>query len=293
MPLLLAVEQVYAKIRNLKYRYIRDDTLFPDEVDQYDPYIIREALHNCIAHQDYTLGGGIIVVETEDATLAFLNSGEFIPKSVQHVIDSDTPEQRYRNRFLVDAMVNLKMIDTIGSGIKRIFRIQRERFFPLPDYDLSNNKVKVKITGKVLDQRYARKLAQMPNLSLHEIILLDKIQKAQPLEKPDLALLRKNGLIEGRKPNLHISSSVAKQANLQKDYIEMRGLDDKYYQSLVVEYLKRFKQAKRSDIEELLLDKLPKILDEEQKQHKIKNLLQKLRKQGVIQVDGKNWSIPK
>lgn len=291
--MLLAVEQVYAKIRNLKYRYIRDDTLFPDEVDQYDPYIIREALHNCIAHQDYTLGGGIIVVETEDATLAFLNSGEFIPKSVQHVIDSDTPEQRYRNRFLVDAMVNLKMIDTIGSGIKRIFRIQRERFFPLPDYDLSNNKVKVKITGKVLDQRYARKLAQMPNLSLHEIILLDKIQKAQPLEKPDLALLRKNGLIEGRKPNLHISSSVAKQANLQKDYIEMRGLDDKYYQSLVVEYLKRFKQAKRSDIEELLLDKLPKILDEEQKQHKIKNLLQKLRKQGVIQVDGKNWSIPK
>lgn len=293
MPLLLAVEQVYAKIRNLKYRYIRDDTLFPDEVDQYDPYIIREALHNCIAHQDYTLGGGIIVVETEDATLTFLNSGEFIPKSVQHVIDSDTPEQRYRNRFLVDAMVNLKMIDTIGSGIKRIFRIQRERFFPLPDYDLSNNKVKVMIIGKVLDQRYARKLAQMPNLSLYEIILLDKIQKAQPLEKHDLTLLRKNGLIEGRNPNLHISSTVAKQANLQKNYIEMRGLDDKHYQSLVVEYLKKFKQAKRSDIEELLLDKLPKILDEEQKQHKIKNLLQKLRRQGVIQVDGKNWSIPK
>ena len=61
-PLLLVVEQVSSKIRNLKYRYIKSGTLFPDEVDQYDPYIIREALHNCIAHQDYTLGGKVVVV---------------------------------------------------------------------------------------------------------------------------------------------------------------------------------------------------------------------------------------
>lgn len=57
MPFLLAVDKVYAKIRNLKYRYIREGTLFPDEIDQYEPYAIREALNNCIAHQDYTLGG--------------------------------------------------------------------------------------------------------------------------------------------------------------------------------------------------------------------------------------------
>ena len=65
-PLITVVEQVSLKIRNLKYRYIKSGTLFPEEVDQYDPYIIREALHNCIAHQDYTLGGKIIVVENED-----------------------------------------------------------------------------------------------------------------------------------------------------------------------------------------------------------------------------------
>ena len=53
-PLLLEVENVYAKIRNLKYRYLKSGTLFPDEVDQFEPYIIREALNNCIAHLDYT-----------------------------------------------------------------------------------------------------------------------------------------------------------------------------------------------------------------------------------------------
>ncbi len=60
-PFITAVEQVSAKIRNLKYRYIKSGTLFPEEVDQYDPYIIREALHNCIAHQDYTLGGKLLL----------------------------------------------------------------------------------------------------------------------------------------------------------------------------------------------------------------------------------------
>ena len=52
-PFLLSIEKVHKKIRNLKYRYLPGGSLFPDEVDSYDPYIIREALNNCIAHQDY------------------------------------------------------------------------------------------------------------------------------------------------------------------------------------------------------------------------------------------------
>ena len=44
----------------------KDDSLFPEETDMYDSYVIREALHNCIAHQDYTLGGHPIVVEFPD-----------------------------------------------------------------------------------------------------------------------------------------------------------------------------------------------------------------------------------
>jgi len=53
------------------------------------------------------------------------------------VIRRDAPPEIYRNRFLAEAMVNLGMIDTIGSGIKRMFQKQRDRNFPMPDYDLS------------------------------------------------------------------------------------------------------------------------------------------------------------
>jgi ATP-dependent DNA helicase RecG len=133
-PFILAVSDLNGKIRNLKYRYIKTGNLFPEEVDQFDPFIIREALNNCIAHQDYSLNGKINVIEREDGLLTFSNDGAFIPESIEQVIKSDAPESRYRNPFLANAMVNLNMIDTTGSGIKRMFGIQRQKFFPMPDY---------------------------------------------------------------------------------------------------------------------------------------------------------------
>lgn len=130
-PLLLAVDKIYSRIRNLKYRYLKEGTLFPDEVDQYEPYTIREAVNNCIAHQDYSKGGRINVVEMDDQ-LIFTNLGTFIPGSVEKVVKDDAPEEHYRNKFLATAMFNLKMVDTAGGGIRKMFNFQRERFFPLP-----------------------------------------------------------------------------------------------------------------------------------------------------------------
>lgn len=147
-PLILAVDQIFAKIRNLKYRYLPDASLFPAEITQYDPWVIRETLHNCIAHQNYSQGGRINVVEEGEALL-FTNLGDFIPGSVEEVIRRDAPPELYRNRFLADAMVNLNMIDTIGSGIKRMFTKQRQRYFPMPDYDLSETgRVKVRLSER-------------------------------------------------------------------------------------------------------------------------------------------------
>ena len=292
-PFLLAVDELYHKIRNLKYRYIVDGTLFPEEVDQYDPYIIREALSNAIAHQDYRLGGRITVVEKEDSTLTFQNYGSFLPVSIENVILNDAPEQKYRNTFLVNAMMQLNLIDTIGSGIRRMFLKQKEKFFPMPDYSFENNRVQVKFTGKVLSMDYARKLAELPDLSLTNIIALDQVQKNQLISDDDAAELRKKGLIEGRKPNYCISANVAEQTDQQAEYLEMRGLDDQHYQGLILEYLRKFKQAKRADFEKLLIDKLPQILDEDQRRHRVRNLLQKMRRDGLVEAKGLTWYLKK
>jgi ATP-dependent DNA helicase RecG len=284
-PLLLTVGEVYQKVRNLKYRYIADGTLFPEEVDQYDPYIIREALNNCIAHQDYTLNGKINFVEHEDGKLVFINSGSFIPSSVEDVVIADAPEQTYRNPFLIEAMINLNMIDAIGSGIKRMFNIQRKKFFPMPEYEFVGKKVKLTITGKVLDINYARKIASLPDLSLPDIIALDKVSKGKKINDTEVKDLKAKGLIEGRKPNFHISATVARATGEKADYLKQRGIDDEYCQKMILDFIQKFGEGKREDFEKVLLDKLPDVLSIGQKKHKIKNVLQKIKREGKIKVN--------
>jgi|JI10StandDraft_1071094.scaffolds.fasta_scaffold35349_4 ATP-dependent DNA helicase RecG len=288
-PFILAVNLVFQKIRNLKYRYLKMDSLFPEEVDQFDPSTIKEALSNCIAHQDYSMPGRISVTEREDGLLIFNNPGEFLPGSIETVIQSDSPPAFYRNQFLANAMVNLNMIDTIGSGIKRIFRSQRDRFFPMPDYDFSKGMVKATIIGKVLDVDYARVLAQNPDLSLDDIILLDKIQKKKEISEEEIIHLKAEGLVEGRKPNYHISQKVAEKTDQKAEYIRNRGFKDQHYKSLILEFIDRYGEATKDDIDRLLLDILPEILDKSKRANKVRNLVYAMsRRDYTIENQGTN-----
>ncbi len=172
-PFLLAGDHLLQRIRNLTVRALPNGTLFPKEFTQYDPWVIREALHNSIAHQDYRLRGRIVVVEFP-ARISLTNVGDFLPGDVATVIRQDAPQAIYRNPFLARAMVELNLIDTQGGGIKRMFDTQRKRSFPLPDYDLTEmetSRVTVSLHGCILDERYTRLLMERTDLDLNRAIL--------------------------------------------------------------------------------------------------------------------------
>lgn len=289
-PFLLAVDEIYAQIRNLTYRYLKEGTLFPDEVLQYEPYNIREILHNCIAHQDYTKNGRINVIEMDDQLL-FTNLGTFIPGSIENVIKENAPEMRYRNNFLVTAMFNIKMVDTIGSGIRRMFMLQQKRFFPLPDYNFEKERVEVTLIGKVINSDYAKVIASRTDLSLNDVIYLDKVQKKYKITQEEVKHLKRLKLIEGRKPNFHISISVAKATGETSEYIKQRGIDNAYCKKIILDYLEKFDKGKKTDFEKILLAKLPDVLTYHQKQNKIKNVFQSLKNEGLIIPEGKIWKI--
>ncbi|MDO8548826.1 MAG: ATP-binding protein, partial [Ignavibacteria bacterium] len=274
IPVLSTIDKVFAKVRNLRYRYMPSQlTLFPIETDQYDNWLVREVLHNCIAHQNYELGGRIYVNELDDKLL-FTNEGSFIPGSVENVLKDYYSPPYYRNPFLVEAMVNLNLIDTVTSGIKEIYRILKKRFFPLPDYDLSeSSRVKVTIYGKILDENYTKLLYQDEALDMDTIFLLDKVQKGLQISKEQALVLKKNKLIEGRYPNIYVSFKVAEITDEKAKYIKNKGLDDAYYKQLIIELLKKSKSSTKKEIIELLISKLPDVLTEKQKVDKVKNLL--------------------
>lgn len=294
IPLLLSVDRLYNKVRNVKYRLVRPDSLFPDEMLRYDMFNIREPLNNAIAHQDYTKCARIEVVEYEDSHIIFQNYGEFLPQSVENVVTKDCPESVYRNRFLVEAMRNFNMIETEGGGIKKMFINQRVRLFPMPEYDFSNGKVRVIITGKVIDENFARILTDNPRISLEDIILLDKVQKQKLISDEQVAYLRKKKLIEGRKPYFYLAHKIVSKTKdivLKSQYIKNRSFDDEYFMNMIIEYLKRFGKASRKDINDLLNNKLSDVLNNSQKTNKIDYLLKKLKKSNVIKVDEKRFWI--
>lgn len=276
-PFLMSVDKLLSQIRNITFRYLPDNTLFPDEVMKYDNYVIREALHNCIAHQDYSLSERINVVETPDSLL-FSNGGAFIPQTIENVIEKDAPQRYYRNTFLCVAMVNLNMIDTIGSGIKRMFVCQRKRLFPLPDYTITEKEVSVTIYGKVINEKYVKLLKEDENLTLAHIIALDKVQKQQPIDAKMAKLLKSKKLIDGRKGNYFLSETASAQVGEMVEYVQNKAFNKKYYIDLSYELIKKqnAKGTTRKEIDSLIIPKLSKILNDDQKRNFVRNMLHQM-----------------
>ena len=294
IPFLVNIENLYSKIRNLRYRYIVDDSsLFPIEIYQYDSFTIHELINNCIVHQNYSLSRMINVVEFKDK-LMFINEGNFIPEDINKVLENGFSSPFYRNPFLVQAMVNLNMIDTAGSGIKRIYKIQKDKYFPMPDYDFSEqNRVKVTLYGTIIDEKYSKLLFEQTKLSLNDVVLLDRVQKKLSITKEQFEHLKEANLVEGRYPNIYISSSIAELTDNKEDYILNVGLSNDFYKELILKYIKKFNGATRNDIIQLLDSKLPNFMNRKNKINRVRYLIKILKDENKIIFDNKAqiWKI--
>jgi ATP-dependent DNA helicase RecG len=279
VPLFLTINNVLNRVRNLKFKFFPNNQLIATEVLKYDPEVILEALNNCIAHQDYAANSRIVLTE-QTGKLIFENAGDFFDGHVEdYSLGKKTPK-KYRNRWLADAMVNLNMIDSMGFGIHKMYMSQKQRFFPLPDYSRSSRQeVVLEIYGHSIDSNYAKLLIERKDsLELTEVILLDKVQKNQFITESAARLLKKKGLIEGRKPNFFISARVAEATNQKAEYIRNRGFKDDHYKKLIIDFITQYGKASKIDIDKLLMDILPHILSDAQKQNKVRNIIYAMHK---------------
>ena len=279
LPLFLTINEVLKQIRNVKYKFFPDNQLVATEVKKYDPESILEALNNCIAHQDYSQHARIILTEKVNK-LVFTSVGSFYEGEAEEYSFGNKTPKKYRNRWLADAMVNLNMIDTLGYGIHKMYRSQRERFFPLPDYRKSTrDEVVLEMYGHTIDENYSKLLIEKKDdLDLTEVILLDKVQKGRGRDLTEDAVkkLRKKKLIEGRKPNYFISAKIAGITNQKAAYTKNKGLGKAVYQQFIIQHIENHGSANRTEINELLLDKLPEYMTLKQRKIKVNNLLREL-----------------
>ena len=292
VPYILTVDEILAKIHNLTLREMPGGTLFPDTMKQYDDYTIREALHNCIAHSNYQLQQRINFVENP-GFLYYSNAGSFIPGSLEEVLSTDQPQKFFRNDCLCQAMVHFNMIDTVSRGIKKMFTEQWQRRFPMPDYEIDNDKqqVAVRIYGTSIDERYTNMLKNNDSLTLWDCISLDAIQKGHRIDETVAQDMIQRGLIEGEAPNYRISLTVAKKTKQLSGYTRVVGLERDKIKHMVLQYIQNAggDGAKRNDIMEYLAGTLPSRNTPEQNGQMVGNILKELAENNLIKPIGKKW----
>lgn len=285
LPFLDASDRVLPRIRNLPVRFMPKGTLTPKQFDQYDSWVIREAIHNAIAHQDYYRKCRISVVEFPDRVIVN-NAGAFLPGDVRTAIRRSAPGIRYQNPLLAGAMYVLGVIESQGGGIRKMFETQRDRFFPLPDYDLAEyGYVEVTIPGRLFGEAYPRLLMERPGLALEQVMLLDRVQKGLPISAEAHLELEADGLIRGAYPHQEITDPnldvTAPSADIGLDGSTL-ALTYQHYVDLVVSIVVDRGPVGRLEIEEVLLPELPDELTEGQKRTRVRNLIQKARHEGRI-----------
>ena len=292
VPFILTVDEILSKIENLTMREMPGGTLFPDTMKQYDDYTIREALHNCIAHQDYTMQQRINFVENP-TYLYYSNAGAFIPGTLENALTNEEPQAYFRNECLCRAMVDFNMIDTVSRGIKKMFNEQWRRHFPMPDYeiDAKNRKVSVRIYGNEINKRYTNLLKSNNSLTLWDCISLDAVQKGRTIHEDVAQDLLNRGLIEGEAPNYTISLGIAKATRQLQGYTRQKGLDKEKIKQMILQYLKNAGTdgAKRDSIYEYIKDVMPQVKTHEQQLRRLGDILSALSVDKLIYAKGRIW----
>ncbi len=295
IPFIRTTTDLLGRIRNYRFKIYPKNSLIPAEVWKYDTESILEGLHNAVAHQDYERDARIIVTEDKDKLL-FQNDGCFYDGDYRKYITGEKTPKTYRNPALVKAMVNIKMIDSQGYGIHKMFLSQRERFLPMPDYERSTGtEVVLCLPGTIIDENYSLMLLNNQELNLTDAVLLDQVQKGHTITADAVSMLRKRHLIEGRKNNIYVSKQVAHATNKKVEYTKHKGLGSKQCDALLLDALKDHGSLTKREIVQLLRDVLSDQLSDQQKEHKVDYILRKLKKAGKITNDSQgsrsSWCI--
>ena len=279
-PFLLTTTELGQHIRNPNIKLFPATELLAIELPRYDTKVILEGLHNCIAHQDYEQAGRIVVLETQ-GRLLMSNPGGFVDGKPEDYFTGERTPSMYRNPWLAVAMNNIGMIDKGGYGIGDMVRSQRKRYLPLPDFEGSTRaETRFHIYGQQMDENYSRMLMERSDLPLEQVVWLDRVQKKHRIADEQALVLCKAKLIEGRKPNFFVSAYVAKATKTENQYVLNKGFSDDHCKGVIVKRLS-LGPATGDELQRLVYDLLPAVLNAKEKNTKITNLRTALRLRGL------------
>ena len=271
-PMLLTSTQAVSMVRNWSCR--TGSGASESVVSAYRTSTLLEAVRNAIVHQDYGLGGTVEVVERENESVTVVSMGAFPDRAPESFVKGPPMSAPPRNPFLYNAMAGIGMIPASGSGIRSMFLSQAYRRFPMPDFDILGDRVAVRFSG-LRGGSYARVLDLRDDLDIRTVMDLDRLAKNRHLPDRRVKSLVRRGLVDmiGDLP------CIASGAGQEVASAYTAGTP----QDAVLDLIRSKGFVTRSDVVEVLASRDSKDLTDEQLRVKATNLLQTMRKSGLVE----------
>jgi ATP-dependent DNA helicase RecG len=141
----------------------------------YPEEAIREALLNAIVHRDYSFSGSIMINVT-DRKMEFISLGGLLPGLSPDDIRSGISQPRNRN--LAEVFHRLRLIESYGTGIRRIFHLYAD-CPEQPEIEVTTN------TFKMI----------LPNMNAASDAQTERVSTVTPQMQRVLDHIRQNGKI--------------------------------------------------------------------------------------------------
>ena len=109
------------------------------EQRDYPEAALREALLNALIHRDYSFSGSIII-NVNDNSIEFISIGGLLPGLTSEDITSGISQPRNKN--LAEIFFRLRLIESYGTGIRRIFSLYKNNSVQ-PKIEITTNTFKI------------------------------------------------------------------------------------------------------------------------------------------------------
>ena len=181
----------------------------------YPEEAIREALLNAIVHRDYSFSGSIIINVT-DHKMEFISLGGLLPGLSTDDIRIGISQPR--NKHLAEVFHRLRLIESYGTGIRRIYKLYEDR----------ETKPTIEVTPNAFKM-------VLPNMNAVSLAKPDKGEVTYQMHKV-ISFIEENGpttdaelqdLLGIKHTRAYLLTREMKDRNLLR--AEGRGKDKKYF----------------------------------------------------------------
>lgn len=143
-----------------------------EERSDYPPEAIREALLNAIVHRDYSFSGSIIINVNDNET-EFISIGGLLPGLSPDDIRSGISQPR--NKSLAEIFHRLHLIESYGTGIRRIYNLYRNCSVQ-PRIEITSNTFKI-VLPNMNGNNVKEKVGATPDVTSQKQTVLDFIEE--------------------------------------------------------------------------------------------------------------------